>query len=284
MQYENAIEIFDYLPREAGGLARYVNHLWGAFEALMEKEDPVSAFAILPFHLLFMLSVQGKVYRISAFDQEQYLRTLGLCRLYGEEYRGTLENNSPIPDIHGTIPARCSVRNLSLLPEKQLFAFLNVIGADKATIDKAIELIEIRGTYAHANGNIEEDIEERIDIYLHILRIIQKGMNKLNDAIANQWISELSEEEDLKEFVENRLIASMLNPIDFRSGELTLFSLDEDTNIDDWKAAVSGALVRSPVQATLWLNYVANKHSEKERREYVAKILRQERKIDGNFP
>lgn len=271
--YEEAYEVLDYLPRDAGGESAYIGHLWGAFAALMEKEEPISAFAILPFHLLFMLSVQGKVYRISAFDTKSYLTTLASCGRINAGNRKVLEENPPIPDAQGTIPSRCSVRNLSLLPEKQLFDFLRLIGANNVTIDKAIDLVEIRGTYAHANGNIEKHIEERVDMYLDVLRSIQKGMIKLNDAIAQQWLSELSEEEDLKAFVENRLSASMLDPIDFRSGELTLFSLEEDTNIDDWKVAVTGALARSPVLANLWLKYVAEKHSEKERRDYVVQIL-----------
>ena len=64
--YEDVQEIFSYLPIEAGIDNLYIQHLFGAFQTINEKEEPIRAFSILPFHLLFMFSIQYKVYRISA--------------------------------------------------------------------------------------------------------------------------------------------------------------------------------------------------------------------------
>lgn len=58
--HDEAKEIFGYLPiRQSAIEARYVAHLWNAFEYLILSEDEdVAAFSLAPFHLLFMLVIQ----------------------------------------------------------------------------------------------------------------------------------------------------------------------------------------------------------------------------------
>lgn len=218
--YEEARGLLDYLPIEAGAENLYIRHLWGAFEAVIEKEELVRAFSILPFHLLFMLAVQYKVHRISAWKNIEYLEVLKNCRSYRSEDRAVLITNAPVINDHGLISSESSVRNLSKIKESHLFYFFKIIGLDEDIIKQAAILIDIRGSYAHANGNIEEDVEVRIDQYLEILRAIQECCLKINEELANNWLSEISSDDDLKEFVEIRLPVSYLCLADFESGLL----------------------------------------------------------------
>lgn len=220
MTYESARSISNFLPIEAGGEQEYIDHLWGAFETLIEKDEPVRAFAILPFHLLFMFSVQYKVHRLSAYDPESYRKTLGTCRFKDPGDEEVLLMNPPIPDENGIVSADCSVRNLSFIDEKKLFDFFNIIKIDRNLVDKAVELIKIRGSYAHANGNIEDNIEQRIDEYLDVLVEIENKICPLNDDLATEWMAELEPEDDKNEFVEIRLAASYLCLADFETGLL----------------------------------------------------------------
>jgi hypothetical protein len=218
--YEEARRINDYLPIEPGAESRYILHLWGAFEALIEKEDSASAFSILPFHLLFMLAVQYKVYRISAWKNEEYFEAFNDCRVYNKADREIIIANAPIISEDGVIPSGSSVRNLSKIYECHLFRFFKIIDIADSVIPRAKILIDIRGSYAHANGNIEEGIEERVDEYLKILNEIQDKCLTLNNDLAAGWLSEYNSEETPQEFAEKRLLGSHLCPEDFKTGLL----------------------------------------------------------------
>ena len=85
---------------------------------------------------------------------------------------------------------------------------------------KAIELVKIRSSYAHANGNIEENIEERIDDYLMVLQEFQSRMCPINDVLASKWKGEIEPEEKKESFVDTRLVSEFLCEADFNNGKL----------------------------------------------------------------
>lgn len=206
-------DLFDYLPIEAGNENLYIQHLWGAFEAIIEKDEPVRAFAVFPFHLLFMLAVQYKVYRLSAFNKAEYLKKLVDCDIH-KINKKVLEDNPPI-EISGIISSLSSVRNLSLIKEKKLFDFFDIVEVDKKLIEEAKNLVEVRGTYAHANGNIEKDIGSRIKQYLKILESIQSKFKKINQGIQN-WCVEVENNSSSAEiFLQERFLYSQFSPRDF---------------------------------------------------------------------
>ncbi|MBP6882258.1 MAG: hypothetical protein KBC15_01755 [Candidatus Levybacteria bacterium] len=225
---ERYYEIFDFLPLEPASLGPYIDHLWGAFLALIEKEHPVKPFAILPFHLLCMFAIQYKVFRISAFHAEDYLTTLGSCSVRKPNDLEMLRQNPPIRDNGGVIPSHCLVSNLSYIPEGKLFDFLKIINVDSEVVEKGKELVKIRSTYAHANGNIEENIESRIEQYFSILRLIQPKMLKLNDSVAERWLEEMGMEEDGEYYISQHLSEEYLCPADMQQGKLS--KLDDRLN------------------------------------------------------
>ena len=56
--YEDAQNIFEYLPiRRDTTENDYIDHLWQAFSALDSADATARPFAVMPFHLLFMMSL-----------------------------------------------------------------------------------------------------------------------------------------------------------------------------------------------------------------------------------
>jgi hypothetical protein len=277
--YEDAQEIFDYLPIEAGPENLYIQHLFGAFQALNEKGEPIKAFSILPFHLLFMLASQYWVYRISAWNNVEYLKVLQNCRTYRKEDRKILISNAPIPDAIGVISLNSSVRNLSKIKEAHLFHFFRIIGLDEEVIKQAELIINIRGTYAHANGNIEENIEERIDDYLGILREIQKCMAIVNKEVQN-WANEIEEGEyPLDDFFNDRFLQSQFSPRDF--GDVVGSLLEaEQLDFDQWEQIVNKGLELAYDKTILALKNLVKNEIDGGKRFNAIRFLQENGEID----
>lgn len=273
--YEDAQEIFDYLPIEAGSENLYIQHLSGAFQAVNEKDEPTKAFSILPFHLLFMLAVQYWVYRISAWNNVEYLKILQNCRTYRKEDRKILISNAPIPDATGVVSSNSSVRNLSKIKEAHLFHFFRIFGLNEEIIKQAEVIVNIRGTYAHANGNIEENIEERIDEYLSILREIQKCMAAVNKGVQN-WASEIEEGEfPLDDFFNERFLQSQFSPRDFGDVVGTLLEA-EQLDFDQWEQIVNKGLELAYDQTIFELKYIVASDNFDDGKKFNAdRILRE---------
>ncbi len=270
--YEEAQNIFKYLPIEPGDENLYIQHLWGAFEAVNEKDEPIRAFSILPFHLLFMLAVQYKVYRISAHFQEEYLTKLNTCNLYDTGHKQVLANNPPLPDSSGNVPSSCSVRNLSFIPEGRLFDFLRIAGVEDGIISKSKELVEIRSTYAHANGNIEENIDARIDDYLELLQAIQPHIHSVNNAV-QQWSSELVPGEyPLDDFFQERFLFSQFSPLDFGDTIPELLET-EDIHFEQWEQIINKGLELAYDQTILTLHDIAENDPDESKQFNATRIL-----------
>lgn len=214
--YENAYEIFEYLPIEQAEESVYIQHLWGSFRLLNESEEPIKAFSLLPFHLLFMFAVQYKVYRLSAFDNARYLEIINSCNLRDPGNKQVLDQNAPIKDENGVIPSSCSVKNLSFIPERRLFDFLKIIDCEDDFISRAKVLVDSRGNYAHANGQIERDVNARVDEYLEILDHIQAKISSVNKTVLmiDEGVQELDE---LDDYLPEKFIETQFSPKDVGS-------------------------------------------------------------------
>jgi len=212
--------VFDHLPLVLGEQARYVEHLWDSFSTLFALDNSARGFALLPFHLIFMTAVQIKCYRLSGEENEPYLSALSnINRLYSEEDRLTLQKNCLFRTGDREVARQCSPMNLSLIPEKRLFDIFVSYGLSISVKERAVELIDIRGDYAHANGRIEEDLESRIDGYLEVLSDIQLLFIGYNDKLALEWCQEISDNGlEAREYIEGHLPNSLICRGDFRTG------------------------------------------------------------------
>jgi hypothetical protein len=277
--YKDAQEIFGYLPIEAGSENLYIQHLFGAFLVVNEKEEPIRAFSILPFHLLFMLAVQYRVYRISAWRNNDYLSILKNCRTFRKDDRYILIYNAPIPDSRGVISMKSSVRNLSKIKEGYLFHFFKIIGLSESIIRRAKFLVDIRGTYAHANGNIEKNIEARISEYLEVLREIQKCMQTVNKAVQN-WAGEFEVGEfPLDDFFRERFLQSQFCPHDFGDIIGTLLEA-EKPDFDQWTQIVNKGLELAYDQTISVLHSLAKSEINDGKRFNAIRVLQENGEID----
>ncbi len=272
--YEDAWEILNYLPIEPGSENLYIQHLFGAFQVLNEKDHPIRAFSVLPFHLLFMLAIQYRVYRMSAWKNNEYLEILKNCKTYRKEDRKTLNVNAPIVDSSGIISSNSSIRNLSKIKEFDLFKFFRVVGLDEKVVKQVKFLIDIRGKYAHANGNIEEDIEGRINEYFEVLVEIQKCMKVVNIEFQN-WANEIEGGEyPLDDFFRERFLQSQFSPRDFGDIVGTLLKA-EQLDFDQWTQVVNKGLDFSYDQTISALHELVENEIDDGKRFNAVRILQE---------
>ena len=203
---ESAQEIFNYLPIRRGILENeYINHLWRAFETLGTGDILAEPFAVMPFHLLFMLAVQYKVLRISREKKGEY--ELAFTMHIGRK--------------HEIVSRPESVFALADLNERSVLDLLKLIGLDRSAIQKIKILIDNRNeNLAHAKGGIESNPEARIEEYLSALQQLQICMQPLNDIVSDAWSNGFSTEDDISEVVDLKLLDSMLCLEDFKTGKL----------------------------------------------------------------
>jgi hypothetical protein len=168
------------------------------------------------FHILFMLALQYKVLRISkAFGKE--------CNLVFCTAGGRSKDQ--------LVKADKSVFDLALLNERMLPELFQLIGLNEDVIKQIKELVDYRNdNLAHPKGGIESDPEGKVSKYLEVLRIIQKSMLNLNDAVANNWLKEMKKSESGVEYIELHLAEEYLCPADMQQGDLS--KLDRRLNGD----------------------------------------------------
>ena len=177
-----------------------------------------------------------------------------------------------------------SVFDIALINERTIPEVLSLIKLDKNNIKEIKDLIDNRNdNLAHAKGGIESDPNKRMDQYLDALKELQPFFVLRNDRIAEQWLSEISEEDDLSEYVDAHLSDSQLCSADFRSGMLAVFSLDGDIPFEEWQSAVSKTLTSGSQPAILWLKYIVQKHIDKDSRLNMIRILNEVGKLDEDF-
>ena len=205
--YEDVIEIFKYLPIRREQLENeYISYLSITCSALDLSNEISQPFMIMPFHLLFMLSLQYKLLRISKELKSKYL------------------NAFIIKNISRDINILCSpssVFDLSLLQERSLPDLFRLVELDETTIKRIKKLIDYRnGNLAHANGGMAKEFDVKLHEYLDCLDILQNKFLKLNDKLAKKFKSEIKRGDDRNYFIETRLLKFYLCPTDFLKGDL----------------------------------------------------------------
>lgn len=206
--HEDAQEIFDHLPiRRNIPEDEYIDHLWGAVSVLAQSDTTARSFALMPFHLLFMLALQYKILRIAKeFNSE--------CNLVFVTTSG--RNKSQL------INPQKSVFDLALLNEKTIPELFSLINLDGVTIELIKDLVDYRNdSLAHAKGGIEDDPEGKIRLYLSILKRIQDFMLKLNDEVATKWLIEMRSGQEGVDYIELHLAEEYLCPSDMQQGKLS---------------------------------------------------------------
>lgn len=251
--YENAQQIFDYLPiRRDTTENEYINHLWQVFSTIDTGEVIARPFAMMPFHLLFMLSLQYKVLRIYKEQKEKYELALTTKNPRDEE-RDVLAPESPL--------------TIAFLGESEIVDLLKIVGLpgdDARSIKKAI--VRYRNDkIAHAKGYIEQDIETKIAEYFGWLEKTRMVYRTMNQNIALAWLSEIAAGDDMEQFLETHFLDSCFSPRDF--GEIIGILLETDQlDLEQWEQVVNKGLELAYDQTITMLSKNCNDFSESKKK------------------
>ncbi len=171
MTNDNAFKIFNFLPIiYTDEVKIYLEYLWNSFNCLEKQEDISRSFSIFPFYLLFILTVQYKVLRISKYYEKEY--HLLTPKLSISKYAKDLMSHNTIKN--SDFPQGIKAFKVSYCREKEIFRYLNIIQPSGELCAEGEKFVTIRNNYAHASGNIENDIDLRIEDYLIYLEKLQK--------------------------------------------------------------------------------------------------------------
>lgn len=275
--YEDAQEIFEYLPiRRNEAENEYINQLQDTFE-LLEKsnrlwskdkngfavldEKLINArpFALMPFHLLFMMAIQYKVLRISDINN---IATNLFFSTDGGRYKNKLLSENK------------SVFDLSNIKERTLPEVFQLIGLSNNKILEIKDLIDKRNNnLAHANGNSTSiNLENSIGEYLNLIRVIQELFLQANGELADKLILEVKSDDDMGEFIEEYLLNHRLNMRDF-SDLIDRILESEKLNHEQWEQVVSKGLELSYEKTVQKLKSLEILVKDENRRERIAEIL-----------
>lgn len=242
--YENAQEIFEYLPIRRNATENdYIVHLWQSFSVLDGSESVARPFAIMPFHLLFMLVLQYKVLRIYKDQKEKYELALTTKNPRDEE-KDILAPESPLA--------------IAFLGESEIVDFLKIAGLsadDARSIKKSI--VRYRNDkIAHAKGYIEQDIETKLLEYFGWLKKLQTVYCPMNQNVANVWLAEIQAGDDIEQFLETHFLDSCFSPRDFGDIIGTLLEA-EKFDFEQWIQVLNKGLEISHDQTIPVLHEIA---------------------------
>lgn len=264
---EYALPILEYLPiRRNPQEHEYIEHLWRAYSVLDggEHENMARSFAIMPFHLLYLLAVQYKLFRLFRWMPERY-------QTARERFVGREKN---YPEIKN--PG--SVFDLGFFNEKCVFDFLGILGLEDLCIEEGKILVQERNdTIAHVKGKMEPNVEGKIARYLSVMNKIQKCSHSLNEAVADEWLEEVEEGEDMEEFFENRLASAYVSKYDF-SDIVSIFLDSEKLHFEQWEQVVEKGFELAPDKTTKTLLRIADTHHDDAKR-FNAHCILEERGI-----
>lgn len=268
--YETTQEIFDYLPiRRNTQENDYINHLWQSYSFLNGSEVVARPFAVMPFHLLFMMAVQYKILRI--YKEQK------------EKYKIALTTKNP-RDGEIDILAPESPFTIAFLGESEIVDFLKIVGLsadDARSIKKSI--IRYRNDkIAHAKGYIEQDVEIKIAEYFGWLETLQNVYRPMNQNIADVWLAEIQVGDDMDQFLETHFLDSCFSPRDLGDIIATLIGAKQ-LDFVQWTQVVSKGLELAYDQTISALHELAKNETDDDKRFNAIRILQENGKIDEDM-
>lgn len=212
--FEDPNEIFNYLPINRNlNEDVYIEYLWDSFLTLVDHGGIGSSFAVMPFHLLFMLSLQYKVMRIYKEYPIRYKLAFTI-----PQARNNNEVSSPK-----------SVFELAFLNERALINLLSIVNVNKEDIQKLKYLIDDRNDkLAHAKGIVILEIENIVREYIEILSKIQSYNLIMNNRVASRWLNKMGTGQDGVDYINTHMAEEYLCPADMQQGKLS--KLDKRLN------------------------------------------------------
>lgn len=206
--YDEAAKIFDFLPINKTQTLEedYIEHLWSSFTELYLGAIEAQPFAVMPFHLLFMVSLQYKILRIYSTHRDKYHTAF------------TMEHPR---DNELDILNPQSVFTIGFLSESKIIDLLKLSTIKPNLLSKMKSLIKNRNeNLAHAKGGIELNLDQKIGHYLKCLNELQSSFLTLNDKVAKLWWQEIHQGQEGANFIDLHLAEEYLCPEDMQHGKL----------------------------------------------------------------
>jgi len=264
--HENAQNILNYLPiRKNKAEDDYIEHLWSVFSELDASQTVSKSFCIMPFHLLFMLAVQYKTLRVSQIYSSPC--NLFFCGVAGRNKKELLSDQKSVFDI-------------ALIAESTIPEIFQLVGLNESEMRKIKNLIKNRNNnLAHAKGGIEQKLEEKIDLYLQVVESIQQRFKSHNEQIADNWLREIAEGDDLDQFLESKFLDSGATPFDF--GDIIGTMLEgKKFDFDQWTQIVNKGLGFAYNQTISALHKIAKNEADDGKRFNAIRVLDENSEID----
>ena len=107
--------------------------------------------------------------------------------------------------------------DFSILGESEMIHLFKLVDLKDDKAGKIKALINERNNLAHASGNIEINPEKKCEEYLRCLDEIQKLFLKSDRLLADEFLRELEEDEDIKQFFEIRFVSHFINEYDYEN-------------------------------------------------------------------
>jgi len=281
--YEDAQEIFNYLPiRRDTSEDEYLKHLWSSFtllekaERLWEKDangfavDDASLkmarpFSVMPYHLLFMMSVQYKMLQIALAHKTA---TDLFFTVVGGRNKAQL------------LSPKRSVFDMALINERTIPDIFQLVSLNPDVIKKCKDLVDHRNdTLAHAKGGIEQDVETKILEYGSVLDAVQKCCLPINQKWANNWLLEIKAGDDIAQFMEIHFLDSRFSPRDFGDIIGTLLEA-ENLDFEQWEQVVEKGFDLAHSQTIEALKLISQSELDEGRRFNAIRVLHENGGID----
>jgi hypothetical protein len=259
-------KIFEYLPIRNNPLEnKYLNHLWSVFSTLEQSDEISRPFAIMPFHLLFMMALQYKVLRIYKEHKDKYDLAIVIKNPRDEE-KDLLAPESPLA--------------VAFLGESEIVDFLRIAGLsieDSRNIKKSI--IRYRNSkIAHAKGHIEPNLDNKIIEYFQWLEVIQNAYLPMNCLVVDSWIAEIEKGDNIESFLEKHFLDSCFSPRDY--GDVIKKLLDsKKISFEQWQQVINKGIEVSYDQTILVLRSIIVKKSKNRKISKAIQILRENGEI-----
>lgn len=244
--YAGAEALLDYVPiRRSPPEDNYINHLWATLVTLDGTDELVRPFGMMPLHLLFMLALQYKVLRVAAVyppAMELFFASVG-----GRDKQTLLRTERSVFDI-------------ALINERTIPEALRLVGLEPPQIKQIKELVDRRNNeLAHARGGIEPNIDNRVQEYVGVFVNIQTCFTEANQILAQEWVAELQEGDDIDLYFGSRFLDSGLCPADF-GDMVTILLSAEHINEEQWQQILNKSLGLAYDQTNITLRSIANEH------------------------
>lgn len=195
---DDAVPILEYLPQSfsAPDEAEYISFLWNAFAS--NYQNGQYQMALLPYHMLYMSYVYFSIWQIRLIRPTDFIHA-SIFQKFEKQVTGV---TSPF--------------KFHKVSEKEVFKYLRIIGCDEEQTRPFADLVSMRNSLAHANGDIlcadQEAADRNIAETLKQIRAIQAHMTPVIHQCLKAFLIESavpSEErayEDLADQIRERLV------------------------------------------------------------------------------